>query len=145
MEKKDSPNIGHNKRSLLNSPVEHIDIKSFFKTRPKLIAQLCRRCFMLIVLGLWMYNCFSIQIRRYQLDPKATAPEAFQNQLILSTRNFHVAKHCSCSDLLSCVYLLRGDLCSSSAYACHKSTCHENTCAPSMKVATPSYADTFTL
>ena len=29
MEKKDSPNIGHNKKSLLNSPVEHIDIKSF--------------------------------------------------------------------------------------------------------------------
>ena len=29
MEKKDSPNIGHNKNSLLNSPVEHIDIKSF--------------------------------------------------------------------------------------------------------------------
>ena len=29
MEKKGSPNIGHNKKSLLNSPVEHIDIKSF--------------------------------------------------------------------------------------------------------------------
>ena len=29
MEKKDSPNIGHDKKSLLNSPVEHIDIKSF--------------------------------------------------------------------------------------------------------------------
>ena len=29
MEKKVSPNIGHNKKSLLNSPVEHIDIKSF--------------------------------------------------------------------------------------------------------------------
>ena len=29
MEKKDSPYIGHNKKSLLNSPVEHIDIKSF--------------------------------------------------------------------------------------------------------------------
>ena len=29
MGKKDSPNIGHNKKSLLNSPVEHIDIKSF--------------------------------------------------------------------------------------------------------------------
>ena len=29
MDKKDSPNIGHNKKSLLNSPVEHIDIKSF--------------------------------------------------------------------------------------------------------------------
>ena len=29
MEKKDSPNIGHNKKSLLNSPVEHINIKSF--------------------------------------------------------------------------------------------------------------------
>ena len=29
MKKKDSPNIGHNKKSLLNSPVEHIDIKSF--------------------------------------------------------------------------------------------------------------------
>ena len=29
MEKKDSSNIGHNKKSLLNSPVEHIDIKSF--------------------------------------------------------------------------------------------------------------------
>ncbi len=29
MIKKDSPNIGHNKKSLLNSPVEHIDIKSF--------------------------------------------------------------------------------------------------------------------
>ncbi len=29
MEKKDSSKIGHNKNSLLNSPVEHIDIKSF--------------------------------------------------------------------------------------------------------------------
>ena len=29
MEKKNSSNIGHNKKSLLNSPVEHIDIKSF--------------------------------------------------------------------------------------------------------------------
>ena len=29
MDKKNSPNIGHNKNSLLNSPVEHIDIKSF--------------------------------------------------------------------------------------------------------------------
>ena len=29
MNKKGSPNIGHNKKSLLNSPVEHIDIKSF--------------------------------------------------------------------------------------------------------------------
>ena len=29
MEKKDSPKIGHNKKSLLNSPVEHINIKSF--------------------------------------------------------------------------------------------------------------------
>ena len=29
MNKKNSPNIGHNKKSLLNSPVEHIDIKSF--------------------------------------------------------------------------------------------------------------------
>ncbi|MDA9078409.1 deoxyhypusine synthase [Pelagibacteraceae bacterium] len=29
MAKKISPNIGHNKKSLLNSPVEHIDIKSF--------------------------------------------------------------------------------------------------------------------
>ena len=29
MEKKKSSNIGHNKKSLLNSPVEHIDIKSF--------------------------------------------------------------------------------------------------------------------
>ena len=29
MDKKNSPNIGHNKKSLLNSPVEHIDIKSF--------------------------------------------------------------------------------------------------------------------
>tara|TARA_B100001093_G_scaffold211004_1_gene202546 strand:- start:869 stop:1915 length:1047 start_codon:yes stop_codon:yes gene_type:complete len=29
MDKKDIPNIGHNKKSLLNSPVEHIDIKSF--------------------------------------------------------------------------------------------------------------------
>ena len=29
MDKKNSSNIGHNKRSLLNSPVEHIDIKSF--------------------------------------------------------------------------------------------------------------------
>ena len=29
MEKKNSPKIGHNKKSLLNSPVEHIDIKSF--------------------------------------------------------------------------------------------------------------------
>jgi deoxyhypusine synthase len=29
MNKKNSPNIGHNKKRLLNSPVEHIDIKSF--------------------------------------------------------------------------------------------------------------------
>ena len=29
MNKKNSSNIGHNKKSLLNSPVEHIDIKSF--------------------------------------------------------------------------------------------------------------------
>jgi deoxyhypusine synthase len=29
MDKKNSPNIGHNKKKLLNSPVEHIDIKSF--------------------------------------------------------------------------------------------------------------------
>ena len=29
MDKKNSPNNGHNKKSLLNSPVEHIDIKSF--------------------------------------------------------------------------------------------------------------------
>ena len=29
MEKKDSPKLGHNKNSLLNSQVEHIDIKSF--------------------------------------------------------------------------------------------------------------------
>ena len=29
MNKKKSPNIGHNKKSLLNSPIEHIDIKSF--------------------------------------------------------------------------------------------------------------------
>ena len=29
MGKKKSPNIGHNKKSLLNSPVEHINIKSF--------------------------------------------------------------------------------------------------------------------
>ena len=29
MNKKNSPNIGHNKKSLLNSPVEHIDTKSF--------------------------------------------------------------------------------------------------------------------
>ena len=29
MDKKNSPNIGHNKKSLLNSPIEHIDIKSF--------------------------------------------------------------------------------------------------------------------
>ena len=29
MNKKNSPNIGHNKKSLLNSPIEHIDIKSF--------------------------------------------------------------------------------------------------------------------
>ena len=28
-EKKNSPNIGHNKKSFLNSPVEHIDIASF--------------------------------------------------------------------------------------------------------------------
>ena len=27
--KKNSPNIGHNKKSFLNSPVEHIDIASF--------------------------------------------------------------------------------------------------------------------
>ena len=29
MDKKNSSNIGHNKKSLLNSPIEHIDIKSF--------------------------------------------------------------------------------------------------------------------
>jgi deoxyhypusine synthase len=29
MDKKNNPNIRHNKKSLLNSPVEHIDIKSF--------------------------------------------------------------------------------------------------------------------
>ena len=29
MSKKNSPNIGHNKKSFLNKPVEHIDIKSF--------------------------------------------------------------------------------------------------------------------
>ena len=29
MNKKESPNIGHNKKSLLNKPVEHIDITSF--------------------------------------------------------------------------------------------------------------------
>ena len=29
MDKKNSSNIGHNKKSLLNSPVEHIDIKAF--------------------------------------------------------------------------------------------------------------------
>ena len=29
MEKKNGPKIGHNKKSLLNTPVEHIDIKSF--------------------------------------------------------------------------------------------------------------------
>ena len=29
MGKKNSSNIGHNKKSLLNNPVEHIDIKSF--------------------------------------------------------------------------------------------------------------------
>ena len=29
MDKKNSSNIGHNKKTLLNSPVEHIDIKSF--------------------------------------------------------------------------------------------------------------------
>tara|TARA_B100000575_G_scaffold282585_1_gene274478 strand:- start:1406 stop:2455 length:1050 start_codon:yes stop_codon:yes gene_type:complete len=29
MNKKNSPNFGHNKKSLLNTPVEHIDIKSF--------------------------------------------------------------------------------------------------------------------
>ncbi len=29
MNKKNSPNIGHNKKNLLNTPVEHIDIKSF--------------------------------------------------------------------------------------------------------------------
>jgi deoxyhypusine synthase len=29
MDEKNNPNIGHNKKSLLNSPVEHIDIKSF--------------------------------------------------------------------------------------------------------------------
>jgi deoxyhypusine synthase len=29
MDKKKNPKIGHNKKSLLNSPVEHIDIKSF--------------------------------------------------------------------------------------------------------------------
>ena len=29
MTKKNGPNIGHNKKSYLNSPVEHIDITSF--------------------------------------------------------------------------------------------------------------------
>ena len=29
MNKKNNSNIGHNKKSLLNKPVEHIDIKSF--------------------------------------------------------------------------------------------------------------------
>jgi deoxyhypusine synthase len=29
MEKKSSPDIGHNKKKLLSNPVEHIDIKSF--------------------------------------------------------------------------------------------------------------------
>ena len=29
MDKKNSPNLGHNKKTLLNNPVEHIDIKSF--------------------------------------------------------------------------------------------------------------------
>ena len=29
MDKKNSPRIGHNKKKLLNNPVEHIDIKSF--------------------------------------------------------------------------------------------------------------------
>ena len=29
MDKKNSPNMGHNKKKLLNNPVEHIDIKSF--------------------------------------------------------------------------------------------------------------------
>ena len=29
MTKKNSPDIGHNKKSFLKSPVEHIDIKSF--------------------------------------------------------------------------------------------------------------------
>ena len=29
MDKKNNPNIGHNKKSLLSTPVEHIDIKSF--------------------------------------------------------------------------------------------------------------------
>ena len=29
MEKKNNPKIGHNKKTLLSSPVEHIDIKSF--------------------------------------------------------------------------------------------------------------------
>ena len=29
MTKKNSPNIGHNKKSLLENPVEHIDITSF--------------------------------------------------------------------------------------------------------------------
>ena len=29
MTKKNGPNIGHNKKSFLNNPVEHIDITSF--------------------------------------------------------------------------------------------------------------------
>ena len=29
MSKSNSPKIGHNKKSLLNNPVKHIDIKSF--------------------------------------------------------------------------------------------------------------------
>ena len=28
MDKKNSPNMGHNKKKLLNNPIEHIDIKS---------------------------------------------------------------------------------------------------------------------
>ena len=29
MNKKDSPSVGHNKKSFLNKPVEHIDITKF--------------------------------------------------------------------------------------------------------------------
>ena len=43
MDKKNSPNMGHNKKKLLNNPVEHIDIKSF--DARKIIDGMCRMSF----------------------------------------------------------------------------------------------------
>ena len=43
MSKKDSPNIGHNKKNLLSKPVEHIDITSF--DARKIIASMSKMSF----------------------------------------------------------------------------------------------------